>query len=128
MDQVAWKGHIYRTLYGANVEGDTPTSCEETTYQQMPENYSIAPDEVSIVAHVIATHKWNVYRVCLATGCYGTKHGEAGELLNSGQFWETDAGKYKVKDACAGQSYHRLLLRQECQASNLALLRLVLLS
>ena len=128
VDQMAWKGHIYRTLYGARVEGDTPTSCEETTYLQMPENYTIAPDEVSIVAHVIAAHRWDVYRVCLRTGCYGTKQseasGEAGELLNSGQFWETDEGKYRVKEACAGESYHRLLLRQPCQAHGLAALHL----
>ena len=119
VDQVAWKGHIYRTLYGAKVEGETPTSCEETSYQEMPENYSLAPDEVSIVSHVIAAHKWGIYRVCLETGCYGTKHaktGEVGEQLNNGQFWEMDAGKYKVKEACAGENYHRLLVRQQCQA------------
>lgn len=57
----------------------------------MPENYSVAPDESIIVSHVIAAHKWNVYRVCLETNCYSTQHSKGGELLNPGKFWETDA-------------------------------------
>ena len=119
--QLVYDGYIYRTLSGAPVDGPTTDTTEEQTYMAMPAGYTVAPDDASVVANVIATHTWDAWRICTQTKTWSGLHYGGGAGLDRTEHpvlspnWETDGqGQYRIIPGTP--AYTRLLIRTPCEA------------
>merc|ERR1712238_191996 len=76
------------------------------------------------MGYVIATHTWNVWRLCTENKCYAGKHYKTYDnfcgtgtmcVKDNGRFWETNsAGQIRIKH---GSPWRRLLIRKQCITS-----------